>query len=106
MKKNKFGAKKVVIDNITFASKAEGIRYCDLKLLQIAGEITDLKCHPAYPLKINDVKVGRYTADFEYVDKATGEVIIEDVKGRITEASSLRIRVFNALYGKTVRIIK
>jgi len=34
---NKYGAKKTVVDNITFDSKKEAARYQELKLLEKAG---------------------------------------------------------------------
>lgn len=36
---NKYGAKKTVVDGVTFDSKAEARRYQQLKLMQQAGEI-------------------------------------------------------------------
>lgn len=111
MSRNKYGAKKVVIDGIKFDSKREAQRYTELKLLERAGEITDLKLQPRYYLENDHIKVvGRnkhplfYTADFEYIEK--GERVIEDVKGMITQASSLRMAVFAAIYGIWPTIVK
>lgn len=47
---NKYNAKKVEIDGITFDSKKEAARYCDLKLMQRAGEIRDLQLQVEYEL--------------------------------------------------------
>jgi len=48
--------------------------------------------------------IENYTADFEYL--CDGELITEDVKSSatMTEASRLRISVFQSLYGRKVRI--
>ena len=40
---NKYHSKKVNIDGITFDSKKEANSYCELKLLEKAGEIDCLK---------------------------------------------------------------
>ena len=46
----KYFSRKVTIDGITFASKLEGTRYTQLKLLQQAGEIEDLKLQPEFQI--------------------------------------------------------
>lgn len=93
---SKFGARKVTIDGIAFASQAEGNRYSQLKLLERAREIKALGVHPRYPLKVNGVVIGVYTADFAYFEG--GRQIVEDVKGMVTPEASLRMRVFMALF--------
>jgi len=42
-KGNKYGNKKITIDGETFDSKKEYNRFCELKLLERAGQIKDLK---------------------------------------------------------------
>jgi hypothetical protein len=103
-KGNKFHAKRCTLDGHSFDSMAERGRYCDLVLMQKAGEISDLRVHPKYELTIGGVKIGTFTPDFRY-QNATGTLVIEDVKGTMTQAASLRIRVFEACYGLTVTII-
>ena len=93
---NKFSARKVTLDGIDFASQAEANRYSQLKLLERAREIKALGVHPQYPLKVNGVLIGVYTADFAYFEG--GRQITEDVKGIVTPEASLRMRVFMALY--------
>lgn len=80
---NKYNAKKVEIDGITFDSKKEAARYCDLKLMQRAGEIRDLQLQVEYELipKQAGERACNYIADFVYRDVATGKTIVEDVKG-------------------------
>jgi len=104
MSGNKYRAKKCEADGIKFDSHAERARYFDLKLLLRAGEISDLQIHPSYELTIKCVKIGSYKPDFRFLDK-TGSLVIEDVKGVVSQAASLRIRVFEACYGLTVTII-
>ena len=48
--KSKYGAKKVEIDGIIFDSKKEGRRYQELKMLQKAGEISNLQRQVKYIL--------------------------------------------------------
>ena len=52
MRKNntKLNNQAVVIDGIKFQSQKEGNRYCELKLLQRAGEISDLELQKRYEL--------------------------------------------------------
>ena len=98
--RSKYGAKPVERHGIRFASRAEAHRYDVLLIMMAAGEISQLEVHPRYPLIVNGVKIGHYTADFRYVD-ATG-LVIEDVKGgnaTRTEAYRLRKRVFEASTG-------
>ena len=85
---NKYGAKKVVIDGEVFDSRKEYYRWCDLRLLQRAGKISELKRQVKYVLipsqrdesgKLIEREVSYY-ADFVYKN-ANGSVIVEDVKG-------------------------
>lgn len=84
---NKFGAKKVVIDGEVFDSRKEYYRWCDLRLLERAGKISDLKRQVKYVLipaqrdesgKLIEREVS-YIADFEYIQD--GKKVVEDVKG-------------------------
>lgn len=105
MKKNKYKAIKTEVDGITFDSKGEARRWCVLQLLEKAGEISDLKRQVAYELQINGVKVGKFTADFEYMEN--GQLITEDYKSPATaegEAFRLRVKMFEATTGRKLRI--
>lgn len=101
---NKFGAKKVhSIDGQVFDSEKEYHRYCELRLLERAGKISDLKRQVKFELipsqreETNEVyKAGpqkglpkpgaviekpcRYIADFMYRDEH-GNAVVEDTKG-------------------------
>jgi len=94
----KYNSKPVTIDNHRFPSQLEGRRYCELKLLLVAGEITDLELQPKFPLVVNGHKIGVYTADFRYKVVATGEVRIEDAKGYITKDFVRTKKLFEAIY--------
>src|SRR5690242_19299807 len=104
MKRSKYNARRTSVDRLTFDSAGEARRYCELKLLQSAGVVRDLKVHPKFDLTIMGTKIGSFKPDFQYVNQS-GAVVIEDYKGKMTEAASLRIRVFQAIYRIPVTII-
>jgi hypothetical protein len=122
---NKYRNVKTVVDGITFDSKAEARRYSELKLLERANEIRDLKLQPRYPLAIGDRPISIrnkhgvkrkvvYIADFEYVIEHSEyhhpamryEKIIEDVKGYDTPTSRLKRGIVEAQYGIRVREVR
>ena len=85
---NKYRAKKLEIDGIKFDSKREADRYIELKALERAGKIEDLKVHLPFeliPAQYLDGKcverAVKYIADFSYYDKENVEIVVEDVKG-------------------------
>ncbi len=102
---NKYRAKKVTADGYTFDSQAEYKRYCELKLLEKAGQISHFSVHPRFELVVCGQVIGRYTPDFYYVDEVLKKETVEDVKGVMTRDASIRIRVFQALFGLPVTII-
>lgn len=99
---SKYGAIKMVVDGITFASRKEAKRYSELKLLERAGEISGLTLQPKYTLVVNGVKVGTYTPDFLYHEHAkknysASKLVVEECKGFIVRDYPLRKKVFKAL---------
>ncbi len=88
---SKYRAKKTVVDGITFHSKREAQRYCDLVLLEKSGHISNLRLQPEFPLMVNGSKVGKYIADFSYITKS-GKKIIEDVKSKPTMTPLYRLK--------------
>jgi hypothetical protein len=64
----------VIVDGIRFDSQKEARRYGDLKLMQKAGIIQNLKCQVVYQLS-----VCKHIADFVYT--CDGMEVVEDVKG-------------------------
>ena len=108
---NKYRNKKIVIDGIKFDSIAEGNRYRELKLLEKAGEITDLELQPLFILqdkfKKNNVnyKAITYRADFKY--KENGEIIVEDVKGFETKEFKIKRKLFEYKFKDlTLKLVK
>ena len=105
----KYRNKKIVVDGITFDSKLEARRYGELKLLERAGEITDLQLQVKYTLipsqRLNNKVVERavtYTADFVYKLKSSGETVVEDTKGMKTDKYILKRKMM--LYFHGIRI--
>jgi len=126
--KGRYGnVNKIEHDGIRFDSKREFLRYMDLKLLERAGEISDLRVHPKYPITIGGIPImvalnqhrpwGRhltYEADFtyfEWTEKSIGrphgtttarkaERVIEDVKmqsGHRTDVYKLKRALMKAM---------
>jgi len=89
--KNKYNARKTVVDGIIFDSGHEAKRYGELKLLERAGTISDLKLQVPLILEGKDgpmlTETGRpmrLTVDFRYTDNRTGLTVWEDAKGKKT----------------------
>jgi hypothetical protein len=105
---NKFHARKTTVDGQAFDSAHEATVWQELCAEQQAGAIQELQRQRAFPLivKAKDglpVMVGRYTADF--VCRRDGRIEVADAKSRATktEAYQLRKKLFEALYGLTIR---
>jgi hypothetical protein len=100
-KRNKYNAKKVDTPLGRADSVKEGKRLEALRLMQAAGEITDLIAHPSFDLiawsPAGPRIIGRYTADAAY--RENGRAIVEDTKSEATRKRqdySLRRRVLLA----------
>ena len=113
MTRSKYGAVRTTIDNITFASKAEARRYSQLKMLEKAGQIRQLKIQPKYPLVFQvgagghrTANVGDYIADFWYlrIERGVEYPVIEDVKSKptMTPVYRLKKKMVEAIYGITI----
>ena len=112
---NKYHAVPIHVDGVRFASRKEASRYLELKLMSKAGVIDELTLQPVFPLHVMEIwrsqapivitTVGRFTADFQYRDLTTGEIVVEDVKSHVTktEAYRLRKRIAEAVHGITIR---
>ena len=82
-KRSKMGNRKRVQDGEVFDSGLELSRWNTLRVLQRIGEISDLKHHVKFPLLVQGVEIGTYTADFVYLKD--GVQVIEDAKGHQTK---------------------
>ena len=99
---SKYKAIRTTIDGITFDSKGEAKRWVYLKAAQKKGLIKKLKRQVAYPLEINNQLITAYVADFVYTED--GIEIVEDFKGHITAVFRIKKKLFEAIYGKPLRI--
>ena len=103
----KYRNRKTQIENIVFDSKKEAQRYCELKLLEKKGEISQLQRQ--VPFELIPAEVGAdtkklrsivYLADFVYLTEKDGmlQKHIEDVKGVKTAVYRLKKRLMWHLY--------
>lgn len=97
----KFKAQKVKVDGIVFASKAEHRHWCNLKLLERAGKITQLVLHPVYQIELGGKKICKVIGDFRYIEN--GKTVVDDVKGYSgdTPVSRLKRKLVCAQYPNT-----
>ena len=101
---NKYGNEKKVVNGIKFDSKLEAKRYIQLKLLQRAGEIKNLRTQaefvlqPSYKKNGKTIRAIKYVADFVYYDVREGKTIIEDTKGFKNDVYKLKKKIFEYKY--------
>jgi hypothetical protein len=104
----KYGNRKIIRDGIEFDSIKECQRYCELKLMQRAGVISDLKLQVPFellPTQRIDGKVVeqavKYIADFVY--KQDGQTVAEDTKGYKTEKYIMKRKMMLFFHGIRIR---
>ena len=102
--RRKYKNQPITVDGVTFDSKKEYKRYCELRLLERAGKISNIQKQVKFVLipaqrevirlKNGKEKPGKvierevaYYADFTYTDNATGKLVVEDVKSNITRTN-------------------
>lgn len=91
-KPSKYRAQRVDAEDGKFDSKLEFRRWRELKLLERAGVITELKRQVRISL-IPRSKYGReiaYVADFSYLED--GKLVIEDTKSEATKTPLYRLK--------------
>lgn len=97
-RRSKYCAKATYLDGKRFASKKEAARYGQLKAMADAGYITNLATQVPFEINVNDKKICKYLADFQYCDVQTGEIVVEDVKGFRTDIYKLKKKLVEAIY--------
>ena len=109
IRRNKFNAKKTVVDGLTFDSKREAAYYAELKLRERAGEISKLRCHECFPLiGFEGVKICLFKPDFNYFDIHEDRYRVVDVKSPPTAKKAdfrLKKKLFEAQYGVELEIV-
>lgn len=104
----KYGNRKVIRDGIEFDSIKECQRYCELKLMQRAGVISDLQLQVPFELiptqRIDGKVVERavnYIADFVYWQD--GQTVVEDTKGYKTPEYIMKRKMMLFFHGIRIR---
>lgn len=121
--RNKYHARKCVLDGIEFDSRKEAQRYSELLLLQRAKEISCLARQRKYVLipaqyeyyerfgkRGQELQPGKrliekecsYVADFVYVDK-DGKLVVEDAKGMKTKDYIIKRKLMLFIHGIRVK---
>lgn len=118
---NKYRNTKTIVDGIEFDSRKEAARYKELKLLEAAGEISNLEMQVKFVLIPTQrepdfvgvrggIKKGKviekecsYLADFVYI--RDGEVIVEDTKGIRTKDYIIKRKLMLYLLGIRIQEI-
>ena len=119
----KYNAHKTEIDGIEFPSKHEANRYCELKLLERAGEISNLRLQVDFELIPNQYAIEKrygkngkelkdkevllerkvvYRADFVYTDK-DGSQVVEDTKGFKTKEYLIKRKLMLYVHGIQIK---
>ena len=110
--RSKYGSKITEVDGQKFHSKKEANRWCELKLRERAGEISDLRRQVPYEILLavrwegKTLRIRSYTADFVYRETSSGDIIVEDVKGYRTPLYLLKRQMFLHHHGDKLRFIK
>lgn len=116
---NKYHAKKTIAFGMQFDSKKEARRYQELKIMEAAGQIEDLKTQVKFTLlpaqrepdtvgpkggKIRGKVIERevaYIADFVYVEN--GQLVVEDTKGMKTPEYVIKRKLLLYMTGIRIR---
>ncbi len=98
---SKYRNEPQVVDGHRFPSKREARRYEALRLLERAGEISDLQLQVTFPLHVNGRKVCSYIADFVYQED--GQQVVEDCKGFRTPEYRLKAKLMLAVHGIAIK---
>lgn len=105
---SKYHNRKVTRDGETFDSVKEYRRFCELRLLERAGAVTDLQRQVKFELipaqRIDGKVVERacsYVADFVYMEN--GQQVVEDAKGMRTQEYRLKRKLMLWVHGIRIR---
>lgn len=108
---SKYRTKPLVVDGERFDSQKEYRRWRELKLLEKAGEITDLQKQVRFEFPLPDGGFVRYVsskrkvtyiADFVYQEN--GKRVVEDSKGMKTQVYKLKEALMLHINGIAIRV--
>lgn len=100
---SKYHAQPAMVDGIRLASRKEATRYRELRLLEQAGAIQDLRLQVPFVLlpKSQYGRAVKYIADFVYTEN--GRQVVEDAKGYRTDVYKLKRRLMAELLGIEIK---
>lgn len=98
---SKYKNKITYVGEFRFHSAKEANRFCELQLLIRGGLIKDLKRQVSFELipKNGKERAINYVCDFQYYDIEKGRIVVEDVKGYITEVYKIKKRMMKTVHG-------
>lgn len=96
---NKYNNRPIETSDGRFASQHEFHRWHELRALEQAGHIASLRRQISHEIEVNEQKICRYVADFEYFDRTTQKWVTEDAKGVLTDVYKLKKKLMAAVKG-------
>ena len=107
-RRGKYNNRKTFAHGIWFDSDHEAKRYPDLKILEKAGKIRDLKRQVLFTLieKNDRHRALRYKADYTYEEQTKEggwELVVEDCKGYRTPHYQDKKKLMYAVHGIVIR---
>lgn len=93
-----------IIDGVRFDSRKEAARWIELRLLEKARLISDLRRQVKFDLVVNGAKICTYVADYVYTEE--GQTVVEDAKSSatVTPVFRLKAKLMAAIHGVKIRI--
>lgn len=101
--KSKYGNQKIEIDGIKFDSKREAGRFLELRMMERAGLVKDLKLQVPFELNEDGKFSYKYIADFTYFDVQKNETIVEDAKGAKTVTYKKKKKLMLKIHGINIK---
>lgn len=96
--------RRVRVDGVSFKNRRQADMFLELKALERAGKISDLKPHARFPLVVTGLRgkelVDTYTATFSYT--RDGETVLVDTDWE-TDVRRLQKRLVEVLLGLEVQ---
>ena len=111
-KRQKYGAKPVKEAGQHFDSTGEFRRWCELKLLEKAGEIYQLERQIRFKLDVNGIHICDYVGDFSYFEHILPVTpdslrrVVEDYKSpaTMTPIFAIKRKLMLACHGIEIRV--
>lgn len=102
--RSKYGNRNLVTAEGRFDSIKEWNRWRELKLLERAGQISELRRQVSFELipKQDGERACHYIADFVYLDDQ-GKTVVEDCKGMRTDLYRLKKKLFQWRYDMKIK---